>query len=611
MTPYPGRPSYLITDTGGDADGEVSLTLTGLTTNSEGAANAYHIFNIFIYAPTRIDENDVWVQISNPAGTSPSKTWFNATRGVVGSSTNLDGPKVCHVYPLAGGWYRVEHSLYYCLDADAISLQVKIVSGDGQETIVRDGTNKAHLFGANCSRLWYRATGDTTWLDRDRIRGFDYLDGFGDLLTASYVQSQAPLDGVSSARDMACGIDYTNVFPTWVVAEGSSPNLYARRGFVSNITQQAAAIHFYAAPSKIIRIWAQPWFTGSNQAVGVVLPELGSMTRALVRLSHKTLVEGVDTEVILWHNTYAATQSLSNNPINADPPITHFNFNHELYTGNGNNIEKCTSVIVHRAFFWNTSPGDQFFEDMYGSTIKFSGVSDYQRVEVLYKQGTDRIVDARDLVINCGNSTHNDLDWQRRCAWSGGTNKTLRYPFAIKHDQSNCQVYGCIFNNTGTPNHAAYGITYNDTTQTCNSTNSYWYPSNGPNCWLIGEKHLGGWDCFNPSGGLWTDGQMYPITVDRMYATLTRDDVIEADGGSSYILQNSLLDGVGQFSSQPASDPEAGYITIQMQDVLWRQCLRQAILTGRPTLTAVNLSSAIQYGTLLIQLSGQGVDHRQ
>jgi len=580
VTPYPGRPSYLITDTGGDADGEVSLTLTGLTTNSEGATNAYHIFNIFIYAPTRIDENDVWVQISNPAGTSPSKTWFNATRGVVGSSTNADGTKVCHVYPLAGGWYRVEHPLYYCLDADAISLQVKIVSGDGQETIVRDGTNKVYLFGANCSRLWYRATGVTEWLDRDRVRGFDYLDGFGDLLTASYVQSQAPLDGVSSTRDMACGIDYTLGAPVGPVAQASNANITARSGFVSSITSQGAAIHFYGAA--VERTWVQQWFEGSNQGIALIVTGQSLFFRALSRMSHKTLIEGEDTEAIFWHNAMTTTQAPGTNPLYANTPINRLNVNHELNPGNNFNTEKCVTMIIHRAFFWNTSPGDQFLDDMYGNVVKFDGVSDFKSVEVLAGYGSNRVIDARDLVINCGNSTHDDIDWQRRCAWSGGTNKVLRYPFAIKHNQTNCQVYGAIFNNINTPNHTAYSITYNDFTETCNSTNSYWYPSNGPNCWLIGEKHLGGWDCFNPSGGLWTDGEMYPITIDRMYATLTRDDVIEADGGSSYLLQNSLLDGVGPFSSQPASNPGGGYIAIRMHDVLWRGHICPGYYNYRP-----------------------------
>jgi hypothetical protein len=566
VTPYPGRAGYRITDTGGDADAEVSLTLSGLTTSAAGATNAYHIFNVFIYAPVREDQEEVWVQLSNPVSSKPSKTWFNATAGVIASSTNEDGLKVARVYQCANGWFRVEHHLHQCLDADPITLQIKIVSGDAAETIVRDGTNEIYLFGANCSRLWYTGT-YTDMLDRDRQRGWDYLDGFGDILCASYVLSNDALPGVSSQRDMACGMDITFPDLADIRAVSGVHENSGRMAFCSSITAQAQAINF---DMQSLYFWTQQWFGGVNSGFNV---SIGRSTRqwyrALYRMSHKTLIEGVDTEAKAWFNALTGTQAAGTNPIETTAPITRLVLNHHQYTGATWNVERSTTMIVHRAFFWNVSPGDQFLEDMYGTTITFSGVSNYLPAEVVHSSAVNRTVDARNLMIRCGNSTHQDVTLEQKCAWTGGTDPVLRYPFTIRGGQSNAKVYGCTFFNR-TPNHTLYSPTYNDDAVTCNSTNTYWYPVQGPNCELIGERHLGGWDCVNPPGGQWTDSNYYSIVIDRMYATLTRDDVIEADGGSSYLLKDSLLDGVGPLSSQPASNPPGGSILIQLHDVLFR-----------------------------------------
>jgi len=577
-TPYPGRSSYLVTDSGVGDEGEVSLTLSGLSASPIDWDYVYYIFNIFIYAPLRNDAADVWVQISNPVGTSPTKTWFNATRGVVGSSTNEDGVKVCHVYQLAGGWYRVEHPLRYCLNASSISLQVKIVSGDGQETVVlRNGTNKVHLFGANCSRLWTNMADQYLYaLDRDRIRGYDYLDAVGDITCAAYIKSQAPLAGVSSTKDMACGVEYTQLAPVFDSESGSLRNATSTAHFCASPNNRVDSIAMHG-DGIYAWMYTQQWFEGTNSGFGVWRQDQPAFYRALVRMRHETITEGVDAQGRMWQNALAATQAASEKPLNTTAPITQFVANHWLWEGAGNGTDRSCAMILHRAFFWNTSPGDQFLEDMYGTTIKLAGVSDFDPVFVVAASATDRIVDARDLVIHGGNSTHNDLDWGKRCAWSGGTNKVNGYLFNVMHNQSNCQVYGPILNNTGTPNGTEYTITYADVDKSCNSTNTYWYGPVGPNCMLIGEKHLGGWDNVNPPGGMWTDNQYYLLTIDRMYSTLSRDDVIEADGGSSYILQNSLLDGVGPFSSTPANDPPGGSIHITMHDVLWRHYLNPVI----------------------------------
>ena len=82
-------------------------------------------------------------------------------------------------------------------------------------------------------------------------------------------------------------------------------------------------------------------------------------------MSHKTLVEGVDTEVHVWFNDIKATQTPTTNPIEAANPITRLNINHESRSDAGQNFERAASVIIHRAFFWNTSPGDELLEGMY------------------------------------------------------------------------------------------------------------------------------------------------------------------------------------------------------------------------------------------------------
>jgi hypothetical protein len=229
-------------------------------------------------------------------------------------------------------------------------------------------------------------------------------------------------------------------------------------------------------------------------------------------------------------------------------------------------------AIYRRAMAFNKGLTDQELIDLDEPDIIFKGVSDYKAVEVRGGSAVNKTVDARRLVIKCGNSTHTDITLEHACAWEGGSLPVLRYPFTIRAGQSNAKVFGPVFYDH-TPLHTFYSTQYNDNNvgTTCNACHTYWYGPSGPDCHYIGAKHLGGWDGIVPSWGRWTDGTHHPTTFDRMYATHTRDDIVEADGGAPYIAIDCLFDGTGPLSQTNDERPDWATTDTVLNGVLWRQ----------------------------------------